>query len=279
MTFRTYREVLGRDRSGLAEQVGAQRTRVTERLGSVGRVVAVMSGKGGVGKSYVTAGLAIGVGRRCAGAVGVLDADLNAPTAARMLGASGRVIVRDDAVEPVLGIEGIRVFSMDLLLEEGQPLRWREPDGERFVWRGALETGALREFLSDVRWGSLDLLLVDLPPGAAWIHDLAELVPDLAGAIAVTIPTEESRRAVERTLRAAVDRDITLLGVIENMSGYECDGCGSVGPLFEGNAGQRLAHDLDVPLLGRSPFRKSTDGVVSPTLPDGIVDAFLGVVS
>ena len=191
MTFRTYHDVAGRDRSGLAEQVGAQRDRVKRRLQSVERVVAVMSGKGGVGKSYVTAALACGAKRSWGKAVGVgvLDADLNGPTAARMLDASGPVKVREDAVEPAVGNEGVLVFSMDLLLDEGQPLRWNEPAGDRFVWRGTLETGALREFLSDVGWGTLDLLLVDLPPGSAQIRDLAELVPDLAGAVAVTIPT------------------------------------------------------------------------------------------
>ncbi len=279
MTFRTYREVGGRDRSGLAEQVSAQRQRVVERLRSVERVVAVMSGKGGVGKSYVTAGLARRSALRWPGGIGVLDADLNGPTAARMLGARGPVRIVDDAVEPAVGADGVRVFSMDLLLDEGQPLRWNEPPGERFVWRGTLETGALREFLSDVHWGSLDLLLVDLPPGAAPIRDLAELVPSLTGALAVTIPTEESRRSVERAVRTAVENNITVLGVIENMSGHACDACGEVQRLFDGNAGERIAKEFSVPLLGSIPFRRGSDSGAQPELPDAVLARVVEVVS
>ncbi len=275
MTFRTYRDVVGRDRSGLAEQVALQRERVTKRLEEVRRVVAVMSGKGGVGKSYVTVALAHGARTFGDRTVGVLDADLNGPTAASLLGTSGPVTVSGDAVEPAIGTEGVRVFSMDLLLDEGQPLRWNEPDGERFVWRGVLETGALREFLSDVSWGALDLLLVDLPPGAAQVRDLVELVPGLAGAIAVTIPTEESRRSVERAMQAARESGIRLIGVVENMSGYACDSCKVVGPLFPGDAGQRLADAFDVPLLGRVPFVRE---VAQPRVPDVILERFLGAM-
>jgi ATP-binding protein involved in chromosome partitioning len=213
-----------------------------------------MSGKGGVGKSYVTAALALGLARRFPSGIGVLDADLKGPTAARMLGAHGPVRLDRDGVHPAVGREGLKVFSMDLLLEDGQPLRWNEPGHERFVWRGLLETGALREFLADVVWGPLDLLLVDLAPGADRLEDLAELVPDLAGALAVTIPSEESARSVERAMHSARDTNVKLLGVIENMSGYACGGCGHTGALFPGQAGAELAERFAVPLLARIPF-------------------------
>jgi ATP-binding protein involved in chromosome partitioning len=252
--FRTYHEVEGDDASHLAEQVGEQRQRVQERLAPIGRVIGIMSGKGGVGKSYVTASCALGLVQRLARGVGVLDADLKGPTAARLLGASGPVRLDGEGVHPALGRDGVKVFSMDLLLEEGQPLRWNEPDHERFVWRGVLETGALREFLADVVWGPLDLLLVDLPPGAEHLENLAELVPQLTGALAVTIPSEESRRSVERAMRTALQAKVKLLGVIENMSGYACAECGRTGPLFPGEAGSALAQEFGVPLLARIPF-------------------------
>jgi ATP-binding protein involved in chromosome partitioning len=278
MSFRSYGQLNGADRSDLLGQVVAQRNRVTERLGTVKRVVAVMSGKGGVGKSYVTAMLARGAGETGL-RVGVLDADLKSPTCARMLGARGPIRVTDDGVEPATGVSGIRLFSTDLLLEEGKPLAWREPESEQFVWRGALETGALREFLSDVVWGELDLLLVDLPPGGDRLADLAALVPGLSGAVAVTIPSEESRRSVQRSIHSALEAKIRLLGVIENMSGYSCAECGRVGPLFEGDAGTSLAREFAVPLLGRIPFGPTenppgrvTDSVSAP------VAAFLGVL-
>ena len=264
---RTYNEVTGEDRSGLLSQVIAQRTRVAERLKSVQRVVAVMSGKGGVGKSHVTATLARGVA--AAGkAVGVLDADLKSPTCARMLGARGPVAVGENGAEPVIGDAGIRLFSTDLLLDEGKPLSWREPESERFIWRGVLETGALREFLSDVAWGALDLLLIDLPPGGDRLTDLAALVPDLSGAVAVTIPSDESRRSVERSIQMAGEAGIKVLGIVENMSGYLCGSCREMRPLFAGTAGDDLAKRFGLPLLGRIPFdpRLTTNGPLAARL-------------
>ena len=271
MSFRTYFDVEGPDRSGLAAQVGEQRRRVAARLQHVRRVVAVMSGKGGVGKSHLTAGLALGAATRLAGGVGVVDADLRSPTVARLLDAHGSLHVDADGVHPVIGAGGVRVVSTEFLLDDASPLRWREPTHERFVWRGALEAGVLREFLSDVAWGTLDLLLIDLPPGADGAVDLADLVPGLAGAIAVTIPTEESGRSVRRALHAAVEAGIRLLGVIENFSGQRCGSCGTVGPLFPGDAGTRLSEELGMPLLGRVPFAA---GVLA--CPDDVVDAVLG---
>ena len=252
--FRTYHQVEGEDASRLGEQVAAQRERVQARLRGIGRVVAIMSGKGGVGKSYVTAALARGLAHRLTRGVGVLDADLKGPTTARLLGVSGPVRLDQDGVHPALARDGVKVFSMDLLLEEGQPLRWNEPDHERFIWRGLLETGALREFLADVVWGPLDLLLVDLPPGAEHLENLAELVPGFSGALAVTIPSEESRRSVERAMHSARHAKVKLLGVVENMSGYACAECGRTGPLFPGEAGSALAQEFGVPLLARIPF-------------------------
>ena len=254
MSFRTYREVTGDDRSQLGEQVAAQRRRVQERLRDVARVVAIMSGKGGVGKSYVTAAIARGLVRRMPDAVGVLDADLASPTTGRLLGARGPLRIDEEGVHPARGTSGAVVCSMDLLLEDGAPLAWREPASERFVWRGTLEAGALREFLADVVWGELDVLLIDLPPGTDRLDDLTELVPTLTGAIAVTIPSEESRRSVERAMRRATQAGVPLLGVVENMSGYACACCGAIAPLYEGSAGAVLAETFGVPMLHRLPF-------------------------
>ena len=238
-----------------------------------------MSGKGGVGKSFVTASLALGMGERLGGEIGVLDADLRSPTVAAMVGAQGPLEVSSGGVAPAIGRGGVRVVSTDLLLDEGKPLRWREPDVERFVWRGTMETGVLREFLSDVTWGSLALLLVDLPPGADGVADLMTLVPGLTGAILVTIPSEASRRSVARTMRSARDEGIELLGVVENMSGRICPTCGETGPVFEGDAGQLLADEFDVPLLARVPLdpRANPSAVVGD--PAGsLVEAVHGVL-
>ena len=250
---RTYHEVAGSDRSDLPGQVAAQRAKVAARLSGVRHVVAVVSGKGGVGKSLVSAGLAAALAR-AGRAVGLLDADFHGPTAARMLGArAGGLVVREGAVEPALA-SGVRVMSSDLLLEETAPLAWREPGHERFVWRGALAAGMLREFLADVAWGALDVLLVDMPPGSERLDTLAELLPTLAGAVVVTIPSEASYRAVRRSVEAARTARVSVIGVVENMAGYRCGACYATGPLFAGDAGDRLARDAGAPLLARVAF-------------------------
>jgi ATP-binding protein involved in chromosome partitioning len=260
--IRTYSEVTETDRSNLLGQVQSQRERVTARLASVEHVVAVVSGKGGVGKSLVSAGLAAalsGSGRR----VGLLDADFHGPTAARMLGVRAPgLAVRGDAVEPPVAACGVRVMSSDLLLEETASLSWREPGQERFVWRGTLVAGMLREFLADVAWGTLDLLLVDMPPGSERLDTLAELVPRLAGAVIVTIPSDASYRAVRRAVEAARAAQVPLLGVVENMAGYRCESCRADGPLFTGDAGERLARDAAAPLLARIPFDPAMQSLV-----------------
>ena len=252
--IRTYHELVEPDRSDLLGQVTAQRDRVAARLATVKHVVAVASGKGGVGKSFVTASLAAALaraGRR----IGVLDADLQGPTTARMLGATeGHLQVTEVGVVPPETDDGIAVVSTELLLEEGAPLRWKEPDQERFVWRGTLEAGMLREFLGDVVWGERDILLVDLPPGTDRLDALAQLVPSLSGVVMVTIPSDASLHAVRRAAEAAQDAHLTLLGIVENMAGYRCPSCGVLAPLFQGDAGITLANSTGAPLLASIPF-------------------------
>jgi ATP-binding protein involved in chromosome partitioning len=247
--MRTYHDLTEADRSGLPAQIGAQRRRVAERLAGVGRVIAVMSGKGGVGKSYVTAGLARALARR-GRSVGVVDADLNGPTIPGLLGTHRAPLVSDrDAIAPAEGRDGVRFISMDLLLQDGAPLAFRGPDAESFVWRGTLEAAALREFLGDVAWGTLDILLIDLPPGMQRFLELRDLLPAPPQVLTVTIPTTESRDAVRRAMRAAAEREAPLLGVVENMAGGQ----------FGGSAGDELASEFGVPLLARIPWHPAPD--------------------
>ncbi len=259
MSPRTYFDVAGQDRSHLADQVQQLSDRIAERLRAVRYAVPVMSGKGGVGKSYVTARLAAGAATRFPGRVGVLDADLRSPTVARTLDVSGPLRVTEAGVLPALGRDGVRVISSDLLLDEGQPLEWREPGGDHFLWRGPLEAGVVREFLADVVWSDLELLLIDLPPGTDGLADLRSLAPgQLSGAVAVTIPSEEATRSVRRAIRSAADSGIRMLGIVENMSGYRCAECGDIQALFRGGGGEQLAGEFGVPLLGRLPFESAT---------------------
>jgi ATP-binding protein involved in chromosome partitioning len=246
--MRTYHQLTDPDRSGLAGQITAQRRRVAERLAGVGRMVAVMSGKGGVGKSYVTAHLAraLAQGGR---ATGVLDADLNGPTIPRLLGTVERPTADTAGVKPAVGLDGVKCISMALLLEDGAPLAFRGPTAESFVWRGAMEAAALREFMGDVVWGSLDTLLVDLPPGIQRYTELCDILGSAPPVLTVTIPTPESRDAVRRAMRAAVERGSQLLGIVENM----------VGGQFEGTAADELAAEFATPVLARIPWHPAPD--------------------
>jgi len=234
---RTYHQLTDPDRSGLADQIGAQRKRVAERLAGVRRIVAVMSGKGGVGKSYVTAHLARGLARG-GRTVGVLDADLNGPTI------PGLLQVPHTAQPPAIGLDGVKCISMGHFLDAGAPLAFRGPTAESFVWRGAMEASALREFLGDVEWGSLDILLLDLPPGMQRYIELCDILGNPPPVLTVTIPTPESRDAVRRAMRAAVERGSELLGIVENMVGGE----------LKGSAGDELAQEFATPVLARIPW-------------------------
>jgi ATP-binding protein involved in chromosome partitioning len=247
--MRTYHQLTDPDRSGLADQIGAQRRRVAEQLGAVRRIIAVMSGKGGVGKSYVTAHLARALARG-GQAVGVLDADLNGPTIPGLLGASTAPRLTHDArPRPVDGHDGVQFVSMGQFLEDGAPLAFQGPTAESFVWRGAMEASALRELLGDVAWGSLDVLLVDLPPGMQRYLELCDILGRPPAVLTVTIPTPESRDAVRRAMRAAVERGSVLLGIIENMVGGE----------LKGAAADELAQEFGIPVLARIPWHPTPD--------------------
>ncbi len=279
---RTYADLTAPDSSGMVDQVTAQLERVAARMEHVKSCVAVMSGKGGVGKSLTAAALAAGCAERGLD-VGLLDADLVGPSAARMSGVdAGGLVVGEDGLRPAASSAGVRIMSMELLLEAGTPLAWREPDSESFVWRGAQERGALREFLSDVIWGDLDLLLVDLPPGTQRLIDLHELLPGLDGLLVLTIPSGASEGAASRSAELARERGIPILGVLENMAAYACPGCGETGALFPGDAGRRLAERHAVPLW-RVPFdpeaaRFAERGSLSELLSESVAGAALGPV-
>ena len=246
--MRTYRQLTDPDRSGLADQIGAQRKRVAERLAGVRRIVAVMSGKGGVGKSYVTAHLARALARG-GRSIGVLDADLNGPTIPGLLRDSHAPRTTQESPAPTSGIDGVRFVSMGQFLEDGAPLAFTGPQAESFVWRGAMEASALREFLGDVAWGTLDLLLLDLPPGMQRYIELCDILGNPPPVLTVTIPTPESRDAVRRAMRAAVERGSELLGIVENM----------VGGALQGMAADDLAAEFAVPVVARIPWHPTPD--------------------
>jgi ATP-binding protein involved in chromosome partitioning len=251
---RRYADVAGPTVSGILEQVNQQRERLEARLASVGAVVAVASGKGGVGKSAVTANLAVTLARRGA-RVGVVDADLNGPSQGHMLGLLGKRLGDGaDGVEPPEGVAGIRAVSTELLLAEGMPVRWRGPQTDRFVWQGITEATALREFLSDVVWGELDYLLVDIPPGTDKIGRFLDLVPAPDQLLMVTIPSRVASAVVRRSAAEVREARVACVALVVNMSGYAGEGGGATLPLFSGAGVADLARSLDLDLWAEIPF-------------------------
>jgi len=243
-----YKDIAGDGGSNIAGQVEAQQGRLRQRLESVRAIVAIVSGKGGVGKSTLTASLA------CAFAldgwkVGVLDADLNGPTQAKVLGVRGkRLLIADGVVEPPSTELGVKVMSMDLLLPtDAAPLTWDAPvQDEAHTWRGAMEANALREFLADTNWGPLDLLLLDLPPGTDRLATITSLVPALSGIVVVTIPSDVSHLVVRRSITVASNTRAPVFGLVENMSG-----------MFVGPDAAQLAAEAGIPFLGSVPFDRA----------------------
>jgi ATP-binding protein involved in chromosome partitioning len=240
-----YKDIAGDGGSNIVGQVEVQQAKLHANLAAVRALVAVVSGKGGVGKSSITAGLACAFA--LAGArVGVLDADLNGPTMAKVLGVRGqRLAFVEGGIEPPRTTLGVKVMSMDLLLpSDATPLAWdAATQAEAHTWRGTMEANALREFLADTKWGELDLLLLDLPPGTDRLVTVASLVPGLGGTVVVTIPSDVSHLVVRRSITAAAQTKAPILGLVENMAG-----------LFPGPDAAALARDTGIPFLGRVPF-------------------------
>jgi ATP-binding protein involved in chromosome partitioning len=242
------------DPAGL-EDLASARRRVAERLAPVERVIAVMSGKGGVGKSAVAVNLAVALAQRGL-AVGLLDADLHGPSVAKMLGLRGKPVclAAGDRLRPVPGPLGLRVQSLDFFLQGNQPLDWDGDGGEAAALRSAMEQAALADLLACTEWGSLDALVVDLAPGSDRLPAFAQLAPQAAAALAVTIPTEVALLAVERSLRRAHAARVPLVGLVENFASAVCARCGAEGPLYREAPVERLARDLGVPVVARIPF-------------------------
>jgi ATP-binding protein involved in chromosome partitioning len=240
-----YGDIAGDGGSDIAGQVQEQQSRLARRLGGVRHLVAVVSGKGGVGKSSLCGALASGwalEGWR----VGVLDADLHGPSMAKILGVRGaRLAMGQEGVTPPQTGLGVKVMSMDLLLpSDATPLTWAAPtQHEAHTWRGTTEANALREFLADTAWGDLDVLALDLPPGTDRLSTVIGLVPVAVSALIVTVSSDLSQLVVRRSLTAVRQGQARLLGLLENMAG-----------LFPGPDAEALAGEAGVPFIGRVPF-------------------------
>ncbi len=218
-------------------------------LGKIKYKIAVISGKGGVGKSTVTANLAMAFAMNGhKDAVGVLDADIHGPCIPKMLGLKGQTLIGGPGgmLFPVVGKLGIKVVSMDFLLPN---------DEAPVIWRGPLKMRVIQQFLSDVTWGDLDYLLVDLPPGTGDEPlSVMQLIPNLDGVVIVTMPSEVSEAVVKKSVSFAKQVGVPVIGVIENMSGFICPECGAKVDVFKAGGGKRIAENMTIPYLGSIPL-------------------------
>jgi ATP-binding protein involved in chromosome partitioning len=229
------------------KQMIEQQQILRERMKRIKHKVAVISGKGGVGKSTVTVNLAMGFATEGhENKIGILDADIHGPSVPRLLGLVGQEVkVGPPGAFPVIGPYGTKVISIDFFLEEGIPT----------IWRGPLKMRAIRQLLQDVVWGDLDVLFIDLPPGTGDEPlSIAQLLPEIDGVIIVTMPSELSRTIVEKAITFALRLGMPIIGVVENMSGFVCPHCGTKTDIFRSGGGKKLSEEAGIPFLGSIPI-------------------------
>ena len=226
-----------------------QEQRLKMKMGRIKHKIAIISGKGGVGKSTVTVNLATAFALQGhTDKVGVLDADIHGPCVPKMLGLKGQKLIGGPAgmLFPVTGQQGIKVVSMDFLLPS---------DEAPVIWRGPLKMRVIQQFLSDITWGELDFLFIDLPPGTGDEPlSVMQLIPDIDGVIIVTMPSEVSQAVVKKAITFTKQLGVPVIGIIENMSGFVCPECGAELDIFKTGGGKTIAEDLSVPYLGKIPI-------------------------
>ena len=210
----------------------------------LGHVIAVSSGKGGVGKSTVAVNLAVALAANGA-RVGLMDADIYGPNLPRMLGVHHAPEVDEKRKKMVpLEAHGLKVISLGLLIDRDQPA----------IWRGPIVMKIIGQFLADVMWGELDYLIVDMPPGTGDAQLSLVQSTFVHGAVIVTTPQEVAVGDALRGVRMFQRVNVPVLGIVENMSYLECQHCGKPSPIFGSGGGERLARELGLPLLARVPL-------------------------
>ena len=220
--------------------------RKPEKMGEIGlaakSVVAVGSGKGGVGKSSIAAYLAYGL-RRAGCQVGLMDADVYGPSIPHLLGSCEQPLLVDDRIQPVV-VDGIKVMSMGFLV----------PEGEAVIWRGPMLHAALTQFLRDTTWGELDYLIIDMPPGTGDVAlSLSQLLP-LTGAVVVCTPQDVALLDAVKAIAMFRKVNVEVLGMVENMSFFLCPNCQTRHEIFGSGGAKRRAVQLGVPFLGEVPI-------------------------
>ncbi|HDT15595.1 MAG TPA: ATP-binding protein [Firmicutes bacterium] len=229
-----------------AAEVERQKKSIDEKMKQIKYKIAVISGKGGVGKSSASVNIACALGalgKKC----GLFDTDLHGPNAAKLLGIEDKQMMQEnEELIPVNGPTGVKVVSMGLT--------GSDPD-RPIIWRGPMKAGMIRSFLSDTAWGNLDYMIIDSPPGTGDEPlSVLQLIPGLTGVIIVTTPQEVAVLDARKSFVFAKEMKTGIIGVIENMSGFMCPHCGKETELFAGKGGEKMAEELGAEFLGRVPF-------------------------
>ena len=248
-------------RPGESPQDFAQRQALYRRLCDIKHKVLVLSGKGGVGKSTVAVNLAVALmleGKK----VGIMDCDIHGPSVPKMLKLEGTVMRQgQDGILPA-ELGGLKAMSIGFFLDNRD---------DAVIWRGPMKMSAIRQFLSDVAWGELDYLVIDLPPGTGDEPlSLIQLIENPDGAVIVTTPQDVSTADVRRSISFCRQLKLPVLGVVENMSGFVCPHCGQLTEIFKTGGGEHMAKEMDVPFLGRIPI----DPAIGQACDDGMPYVF-----
>ena len=220
---------------------------IRANMDRISRKILVMSGKGGVGKTTVTVNLANALVDMGA-TVGILDTDIHGPNVAKMLGCEDGVLGSPDGqrLYPVEPRKGLKVVSLAFAISD--------PTAP-IIWRGSMKNSAIRQFLADVEWGTLDYLLIDSPPGTGDEQlTVCQAIPELTGTIIVTTPQSVAVLDARRSVGFSRRMGVAIIGVIENMSGLKCPDCGKEIPIFGIGGGEKMCTDMHVPFLGRVPM-------------------------
>ena len=221
---------------------------IQEFLKGVKQVFMVMSGKGGVGKSTMAAGIAASLAAKGL-RTGLMDIDVHGPSIARIMGLTGMPLgTVDGKIQPYAHSENLKIISMQGFLQN---------QDDALIWRGPLKIGVIKQFMTDVEWGPLDVLVIDSPPGTGDEPlTIAQFIPD-CGAIVVTTPQGVALADVRKSLNFCRQVGMDIVGIIENMSGYVCPQCGHHADIFKSGGGETLAREFNVPFLGRMPIDPS----------------------
>lgn len=230
-------------------------------LNNIKKIIGIMSGKGGVGKSTVSALIARNLAKQ-GYKVGVLDADITGPSIPRLLGVKDAKAMGapNNCIYPVQSTDGIKVMSLNLLLEdENQPV----------IWRGAMISNTVKQFYTDVIWGELDYLLIDMPPGTGDVAlTVMQSIP-ISGIVMVSVPQDMVSMIVAKAVNMVKKLDIEIIGLVENMSYILCPDCGKKIEIFNGNDTAKLLDDLQLNLLGTLPMNTGLGNVSVGVYKDG----------